>query len=278
MVAAFLIFAMAFAALPYTFGLEAYAAFPSQKKVYKSIIAMKSKYPEGKKWTNNNTYRNGNMIGGGCVAFAMRMSDAAFGKEQPYTMHTNLDELRPGDIVRINNDTHSVIVLKVKKKSIVIAEGNFNRKIHWGRELPLSKLKKDKDLYILTRYYWKNQKAKVSDESVKLTWGKLTKKQRSNISGIAVFRNGEVVKRLKKTATSYKDTDIDSEYDIYFTYHLATYKKTAKKVKMYWNEKTGKWQSKKIKNAKTKKVKKTVYKYSHEGTGMDVDLYEDYGF
>ena len=47
--------------------------------------------------------------------------------------------------------------------------------------------------------YWKNANAKVTSEtSVMLTWKKLTKKQQKKISGIAVFRNGKAVKKLKR--------------------------------------------------------------------------------
>ena len=40
---------------------------------------------------------------------------------------------------------------------------------------------------------------------------------------------------------------------------------------MYWNKKTGKWQTKKIKGAKTKKVKKTIYKNASPKMVVTVD-------
>ena len=124
--------------------------------------------------------------------------------------------------------------------------------------------------------YWKKVKAVAGDgETVTaITWSKLTKKQQKKITGIAVFRDGKEVAKLKKTATRYADYDIHTGEH---TYQLKTYKKTTKKVKMYYNKKTKAWQTKKIKGAKTKKVKKTWYKFSPEDgkvwweIGDDVD-------
>ena len=260
--AAFLIFALIFTAVPFVGGFEANAAAPTQKQVYKKLVSMKSKYPEGKSWNDfEHTYSNEYDNGSGCYAFALKMSDAAFGKELPYTEHKNLKELKVGDIINISNYAHYVVVLKIRKNSITIVEGNYGGRIHWNRKLSLSDLKKDKHLTILTRYYWKGLDFKETTDSVELSWPKLTKSQRKKIGGIAVVRNGEVIKRLKKTATSYSDTSV--KYCSTNVYQLKTYKKVKKNVTMYWNKKTGKWQEKKIKNAKTKTVKKIKYKYSH---------------
>ncbi|MDE6312354.1 MAG: Ig-like domain-containing protein [Lachnospiraceae bacterium] len=123
------------------------------KKVYASIIAMKSKYPEGMPWTNDNFYawKGGIYYGGyGCAGFAFAMSDAAFG-ELPAKKHTDFSKIRVGDILRINNDTHSVIILAIDGDTLTIAEGNFNSSIHWGRKLSISE-SKSSWTYVLTRY------------------------------------------------------------------------------------------------------------------------------
>lgn len=227
--AVFLLFALIFTAMPFTCGFEVHAAAPTQKQVYRKLISMKSKYPDGKRWNDmENTYSNDFDNGSGCYAFAMLMSDAAFGKKLPYTKHKNLSELKVGDIVHVNNGGHYVIVLKVQKRSITIAEGNWGGRIRWGRKISISKLKKDKRLSILTRYYWKGFDVKETVDSVELTWPKLTKAQQKKISGIAVIRSGKVIKRLNKTATSYTDTDVRPGRT-YF-YKLKTYKKTSKKA------------------------------------------------
>ena len=50
----------------------------------------------------------------------------------------------------MNKDRHSVIVLQINEDSVVIAEGNYKKSIHWGRILT-----KDEVLnadHVLTRY------------------------------------------------------------------------------------------------------------------------------
>ena len=43
-----------------------------------------------------------------------------------------------GAILRINNDTHSVVVLKVDGDKITVAEGNYNSSVHWGRVIDIN--------------------------------------------------------------------------------------------------------------------------------------------
>lgn len=125
----------------------------SEKTVYNKMIAMKEQYPEGMPWTNDNFYAwNGGIYTGGygCMGFAFILSDAAFGT-LPARKHTDFSKIRVGDILRINYDTHSVIVLEVKSNSVIIAEGNYNSSIHWEREILLSEIEQSGE-YVLTRY------------------------------------------------------------------------------------------------------------------------------
>ncbi len=125
----------------------------SEKRVYADMIAMKSKYPEGMKWTNDNYYawKGGIYSGGyGCAGFAFAISDAAFGS-LPARQHTNFSSIRVGDIVRMNNNSHSVIVLEIKENGVVVAEGNYNSSIHWGREISFSSIR-NTGTYVMTRY------------------------------------------------------------------------------------------------------------------------------
>ena len=118
----------------------------NDEAVYNAIIALKAQYPEGTPWTNADTYywdRNvasglgyGGFTGMGCQAFAMIASDAAFG-DVPAYQFTDKSRIRVGDIIRINNDTHSVVVLKIDGTQITIAEGNYNYSIHWGRVIDI---------------------------------------------------------------------------------------------------------------------------------------------
>ena len=135
---------------------------PDEDDVVKDIKAMKSKYPEGYKWTLNDHYTwgpetyYGNMtcVGYGCVGFAFILSDAAFGKYNKSRKISGKDwykNIRVGDIVRLYNDSHSVVVLKVNSDSITVVEGAYNNSVHWGREIPMSDVK-DTGSYLITRY------------------------------------------------------------------------------------------------------------------------------
>ncbi|MCD8355463.1 MAG: S-layer homology domain-containing protein [Clostridia bacterium] len=129
-------------------------AEPTQQQAYDAMIALKEDYPEGMPWTNDNYYswKGGIYAGGyGCAAFAFLLSDAAFGdlparKLEEFTY----EQLRVGDILRVYNNSHSVIILEIGSEYVTIAEGNYNSSIRWGRLLRKS-IVMDAD-YLLTRY------------------------------------------------------------------------------------------------------------------------------
>ena len=117
-------------------------------RVYNAIISLKEEYPQDRSWTNDDQYvwereiaiglGYGKYTGRGCMAFAMIASDAAFGNIPAYNF-TDMSKIRVGDILRINNNTHSVIVLRVKEPtSFTIAEGNYNSAINWERDIDLT--------------------------------------------------------------------------------------------------------------------------------------------
>lgn len=121
--------------------------------IYDKMIAQKANFPEGMPWTNDNFYAwNGGIYSGGygCAGFAFAVSDAAFGDARA-VIHNDYNNIKTGDILRVAHDTHSVIVLEVKQDSVIVAEGNYNGTIHWGREIPKSELV-DEGSYIMTRY------------------------------------------------------------------------------------------------------------------------------
>lgn len=132
---------------------SAAVAAPDPESVYQAMIAMEKKYPEGTPWTNSNYYgwKGGIYSGGyGCAGFAFMLSDAAFG-DLAARMHKQFSKIRVGDIVRMNYDTHSVIVLEIKEDSVIVAEGNYNASVHWGREISLSEIEQT-GVYVITRY------------------------------------------------------------------------------------------------------------------------------
>ena len=119
------------------------SAANTDSQIYDTIMAQKAVFPEGMHWTNDNYYgwKGGTYTGGfGCAGFAFAVSDAAFGDTRAQ-IHKDYSNIKVGDILRVDNDTHSVIV----------AEGNYNGTIHWGREIPKTQLV-DPSSYIMTRY------------------------------------------------------------------------------------------------------------------------------
>ena len=129
------------------------SAANTDSQIYDTIIAQKAVFPEGMHWTNDNYYgwKGGTYTGGfGCAGFAFAVSDAAFGDTRAQ-IHKYYSNIKVGDILRVDNDTHSVIVLAVKESSVIVAEGNYNGTIHWGREIPKTQLV-DPSSYIMTRY------------------------------------------------------------------------------------------------------------------------------
>ena len=129
----------------------------SDECLYEKMIAKKKEYPEGMKWDNSDFYawKGGIYSGGsGCAGFAFMLSDVCFDdiKANKISPCPEPKNLKVGDVVRVNNDSHSVIILKIDKDSntIIIAEGNYNKSIHWGRVFTFQNLKSTCN-YILRR-------------------------------------------------------------------------------------------------------------------------------
>ena len=129
------------------------AAALSEESVRAAIESLRGEYPNGRPWTNDNSYFSAStgITGYGCVAFALICGDKAFGDLPISEVHFDFDRIRVGDMVRVNWDTHTVIVLEKRADSIVVAEGNINSAIYWGRELSRASLELT-DFYVETRY------------------------------------------------------------------------------------------------------------------------------
>ena len=109
-------------------------------------------YREGRVWTNSNTYfwEMGYTYGAGCYALAAKLSDYAFGKYAPVKAHRSFKLIRYGDHVRLGN-SHSVVVIGKKRSSIIVVEGNYNGRIHWGREISYRSMAAS-GFTVITRY------------------------------------------------------------------------------------------------------------------------------
>mgnify|MGYP003289283993 CR=1 FL=1 len=115
---------------------ETKSTSPDSASVYKAIMAMRSKYPEGTVWNNNNSYswKGGTYTTGyGCAGFAFMLSDAAFGNLPARITQTfKADEVRVGDILHYSG--HFVTVLELRQSSFIVVEGNVNGRIYWETE------------------------------------------------------------------------------------------------------------------------------------------------
>ena len=127
---------------------------PTEQEAYNAIMSLKSSFPEGMTWTNDNYYawKGGIYRGGyGCAGFAFRCSDEAFGS-LPARKVTGISiaDVHVGDILRINNDSHSVVVTEIYADYVVLCEGNYNSSIHWGRQFTSQQVAASD--YLITRY------------------------------------------------------------------------------------------------------------------------------
>lgn len=165
------VLAMLLTNVPTVFASEqARAVYPTFDEAYESMIALKSeaKYSEGAPWTNSTPYGkdgpdgsyyqfkggkvNGGSLGVGCAAFAFLLSDAAFGNLPAYTYNHGdftFEDVKVGDILRINN-SHFVVVLKKSVGGVIVAEGNYNKSVHWGRAMSESEVENAN--FIVSRY------------------------------------------------------------------------------------------------------------------------------
>lgn len=134
-------------------------------------------YKAGMKYTNDD-YRDwfgGIYRGGyGCAGFCFEMSDAGFieGKKpnlfaplsKMYLIDKNgnsdttlnnvteiKNKIRVADIIRLDYNTHSVIVIAKDNEGVFVAEANYNKAIKWGRKITYAEILKT-GTNIMTRY------------------------------------------------------------------------------------------------------------------------------
>lgn len=118
------------------------------------LNGLRERYPEGTPWTDEtHAYTSQTLYfrGQGCSAFAFLLSDTAFGALPLTAVHSDFDRLRAGDILRVQDDTHTVVVLEKRADSVIVTEGNFDETIHWDREIFRQALEEE-NFYARTRY------------------------------------------------------------------------------------------------------------------------------
>lgn len=144
-------------------------AVPTYREAYDAMIALKDEYPEGMTWTNYEpygsegqlgsayTWKGGSIYGAksgvGCMAFAFILSDEAFDNLPARAIEKGkftFEDVKVGDILRVNGNSHSVIVLQKSEAGVIVAEGNYNKSVHWGRSMSAASVKNAD--FIITRY------------------------------------------------------------------------------------------------------------------------------
>lgn len=126
----------------------------TEDNVREIINGLRNSYSEGMHWTNeSNTYTSMVMYikGRGCAAFAFLISDSVFGDLPLTAQHSSFDRIRAGDILRTQDDTHTVVVLEKRADSVIVTEGNYEEQIHWDREISRQELEEE-NFYVRTRY------------------------------------------------------------------------------------------------------------------------------
>lgn len=131
-----------------------------QKKIKE--LNLKKKFKELTPWGNDKSYfcEANSTEGFGCAALAFQISDLLFGTSAPFYQMEDFsnikEEIRIGDIIRIDGDSHSVIVIDRDAEGVTVVEGNFtlyDKKdiIHWGERFRYEELK-EIGTYYQTRY------------------------------------------------------------------------------------------------------------------------------
>ena len=97
----------------------------TDENIREIIYGLKSEYPEGMRWNNDNYYLSEALRRGGhgCDGFGLICSDAAFGDLPISSTHSDFAEVKVGDLLRINNDTHTVIVLEKNRTQLLLRKG-----------------------------------------------------------------------------------------------------------------------------------------------------------
>ena len=206
---------------PQAAGIATSAAYPSYQKAYDTMISLKKDYPEGMTWTNFVPYGTGEgaigphytfnggavkgaKLGVGCAAFVFILSDKVFGDIQATTYdkgNFEYKDIHVGDILRVNNNSHFVIVLQKSSAGVIVAEANYNKTVHWGRAMSAAEVMAAD--FVVSRYPKNYVDESVSNadkivetgtESKDLSWS-LTQNGVLTISGSGVIQSYDFTNR-----------------------------------------------------------------------------------
>ena len=156
--------------------------------------------------------------GRGCVAFAYELSDAAFGMLPARKYATSeykesvkgysdsesikgeikFEDIKVGDVIRLNKDIHSVIVLEVNDDDIVTAEGNVGGTVCWE-----NKRSKDNVMRMINYYYTRYPENYIQPENRDAT-GTVTPSAVQTPNYAVEFTQADVYNNITKLKDKYK--------------------------------------------------------------------------
>ncbi len=139
------------------------------QKIINKIKRLKKKYPSYKYWNHmgksnydsttvtsipcrhylyrfrycNSYYCPNGVLGLQCYGFAWKMSDLIYGRNAKIKNHKSFAKAKVGDVVRCNNNTHSVIIIEKHDDYVKVGECNIGDTcmIYWGRKMTKKELK-----------------------------------------------------------------------------------------------------------------------------------------
>jgi plastocyanin len=130
----------------------------TEQEVHDRIEALRTKYPHGMDWGNDD---------GGCNGFAASVQEEVFGEvlganlllEKKYTASVKnmpTSQIKAGDVIRwagYDGSGHVVVVLEVKDDKFTIVHGNAGAKVRWDDEVTFADLVAKNKYYYVYSYY-----------------------------------------------------------------------------------------------------------------------------
>ncbi len=113
------------------------AALPPESVVQERLLAMYDQWPDGTHWDSKSYYVDKSGYKEyGCFGFAIMLQEAAFpGLYGPYRKNAPIrfEDICVGDM--LSTPGHTAIVVERHEDYVVMAEGNMNMGVRWGRKV-----------------------------------------------------------------------------------------------------------------------------------------------
>ena len=140
----------------------------TEAEAYEHLIALRTEFPEGMAYSSKNHYRSNVVVmidestsisdfGHGCSAFGYYASDTLFGSEPARYIaagKVKISDLMVGDCIKTTG--HEMVILEVYSDCVIVAEGNYDGQMHWGRKITAAEISRD---YARVTRYPKSTKA-----------------------------------------------------------------------------------------------------------------------